>query len=345
LQRISISQIEESNLRAADETEDIRRSFSENGQISPIGIRRHPSKAGKYLVVYGNRRFRAAKALGWTTLAADIFEATDAKALKIAFCENSDRRDFSDYEKALLLLRMYETTGASFDEIARMIDKSPAFVSQHVAMLRLFPETIGTPEECKKILCALTENHARVLAKVENPTERWNTAKLAVRAKLGVRELQRLCYTKERKKSANRSKNIEIEELVREIVAGINSKNLSALTKSISPRSFSMFSSFPPLNKIERDGVANHLQTILSNLKEYEEIPDTLEIQTTGKMAFAVMTLKTKMKMKHTEISFHLRASMIFQKEEQWKLVHAHFSTDDPIQSDRFFKQEMRVAT
>ena len=193
MEHIPIALIDHRQFRIAPpQVEDVSLSFARHGQFSPICVRRHPTKSQRYQLIFGNRRLEAARKLGWKTIEANVIEANDDTMLFIAFSENSDQSDFTDYEKALLLENIHRQTGKSYQEIATMIGRSNAFVSQHVAMLNLFPLGVASEEERIKVLAALTENHARILSNIEDPRDRWNAAKLVVRSKMGVRELIKL---------------------------------------------------------------------------------------------------------------------------------------------------------
>ncbi|MDA4131166.1 MAG: ParB/RepB/Spo0J family partition protein, partial [Thaumarchaeota archaeon] len=137
---VPVEQIEHLNFRLRLEDEDIEDVFTtlqKHGQLSPIRIRNHPQKPGMYQVIFGNRRLAAAKKLGWETIRAEVVESSDSDLLLAAFCENVNRKDFSDLEKALLIEKIRNESGNTYTEIAAILGKSAAYVSQHVAMLHL----------------------------------------------------------------------------------------------------------------------------------------------------------------------------------------------------------------
>ena len=96
-----------------------------------------------YEVIFGNRRLATAKHLGWRTILADVVDASDTETLIMAFSENEDRKNFTDYEKALLMEKLHSLSGKTYSEVAEIFGKSPSYVSQHIAMLHLFPRTIA----------------------------------------------------------------------------------------------------------------------------------------------------------------------------------------------------------
>jgi ParB family chromosome partitioning protein len=89
------------------EFEAFKKLISDEGQKVPIGVRPHPDAAGRYQVVYGHRRWRAAKELG-VTVKAVIASLTDRELVIAQGIENSARQDLSWIEKALFAWRMDE---------------------------------------------------------------------------------------------------------------------------------------------------------------------------------------------------------------------------------------------
>src|SRR5579862_7679692 len=113
LQDISVHLIEHNNdFRLEDKAllSGLAQSLAEHGLLSPIGVREHPNKQGSYQVVFGNRRLEAAKSLGWSTIKANLITADDQTALVLAIVENIDRKDLSDYEKAVFLEKDRKST-------------------------------------------------------------------------------------------------------------------------------------------------------------------------------------------------------------------------------------------
>lgn len=95
--------------RLADDTDEqfdeFKRSFEETGQKVPIQVRRHPERAGVYQVVYGHRRWRAAKELG-VTLKAVVVELDDSELVVAQGIENGQRQDLTWIERALFVATM-----------------------------------------------------------------------------------------------------------------------------------------------------------------------------------------------------------------------------------------------
>lgn len=349
---IPISQIECNDFcdRRRLNVEDLINSFQRQGQLSPICVRRHPTKRGRYQIVYGNRRLAAAQNLGWKKISANVVDAKDTSAILMAFSENVDRTDFTDYEKATVLKRLHEITGYNYNQIASSIGKSPAYVSQHVAMLNLFPENIGTVRERDTILNELTENHCRILARIPDPKERWSTAKLVVHSHLGVRELQRFCSATGKREALSQSTTltrkdereederewdtVELRKIVTDIITGLNSRDIRPFVKSIDTKHFFMFPGFSMTTVIGPDTLSDYLSEILRNATKFKLLsPRYVDVRFTGSLAYVAVVLREEVAASFTTAETVARVTFIFEKLEErvWKMVHVHWSLASPL--------------
>lgn len=197
VQKIRLSDIEPTSgigrMLEDSETIDLLDSMQSVGQLTPIKVRPHPTRAGKYQLVYGHRRYFAALRLGWETIKAEVEDLDDEAMLQQAIVENIQRKDLTDYEKALLFEQLHLDFKRTYEEIARLVGKSKQYVANHLAMLRLFDrKKIEEDKELKNLLLQLTEHHCRILARLLTEEERLRMAKLIVHEKLCVRETDKL---------------------------------------------------------------------------------------------------------------------------------------------------------
>jgi ParB family chromosome partitioning protein len=329
---LPISQIEENPLRIAIDTssESLADSLSLVGQLAPITVRAHPSIPDHYQIIFGNRRFKAAEKLGWKTISAKVVPASDSEVLTMAICENLDREDFTDFEKAWVIEKLHATTRKTYTQIAEMIGKSPAFVSQHIAMLHLFSEEIGTEEERARVLSKLTEKHARVLSKIEDNESRWNTAKMVVAGNLCVRELSKLAGSGKRHRNVSGNSKSAIREIISEMVGGLNSSDLRPCFNVISDKNFTMFSRFPPYTRMDKDSAKEHIYEILHVMDGFKEKISDLDIHVFGNFAYASMYVSHRLNLEGKSIRTRARATIIFAKENGWKMIHEHWSPLGP---------------
>lgn len=118
----------------------LKASIREKGIIEPIVVRRHE---GRYLVISGERRYRAALELGLEKLPCIIRASDDLDSLEIALVENLQRKDLTPFEEAEGLRRLAENYGLTHDEIAGKIGKSRNSVTESVSLTAI-PEEIRT---------------------------------------------------------------------------------------------------------------------------------------------------------------------------------------------------------
>ncbi len=315
------------------EVDDLISSLSTNGQLSPIRVRPHPTNQDKFQIIFGSRRVAAARKLGWNTIDAVVAPATDAEALVLAFCENSDRKDFTDLEKALIIKGLHDLTGKPYAEVAKILGKSASFISQHSAMLKLFPETIGTKEERFRILSALTEMHARVLSKIENQNERWNTAKLVIASGMSARELLKVYVRRSEDAGKRHARRIsdekEIRELIYETINGMNLRDVQLCTKRFS-RDFTLLDDFPPYQKLGAEEAKDHFLNVLRSVDDFHQIIEDVHLKLREKFAYAIVFTLYELSSGGKTISTRSRGTLVFEKEDFWKITHQHWSTLDP---------------
>ncbi|HEX8884687.1 MAG TPA: ParB/RepB/Spo0J family partition protein [Noviherbaspirillum sp.] len=135
------------------------------GVKSPISVRDHPTKPGRYLINHGARRFRASRVAGKTTIPA--FVDNDYNEVDQVI-ENLQRNELTAREIADYIGREL-AKGLRQNEIARSIGKSPAFVTQHINLLDL-PEPIAHAFNAGHVSDVTTVNEL-VTAYKKNPLE------------------------------------------------------------------------------------------------------------------------------------------------------------------------------
>ena len=132
------------------EFEALKKLISDEGQKVPIGVRRHPRDASRYQVVYGHRRWRAARELGVAVKA--IVVSLDDRELVIAQgIENSVRQDLSWIEKALFAWRMDEAGIKARDIRAALAIDDPELARFRAVCRALTVETIALIGRAPKV--------------------------------------------------------------------------------------------------------------------------------------------------------------------------------------------------
>ena len=120
---------------------ELAASIREHGILQPLVV--SPNGDGQYLLVVGERRWRAAQRAGLTTVPVVVKDLTPQQVLELALVENLQRQDLNPLEEAEAFRRLRDEAGLSAEEIGRRIGKSGAYVRNRIRLLAL-------PEEFQK---------------------------------------------------------------------------------------------------------------------------------------------------------------------------------------------------
>lgn len=118
------------------------KTIDRNGQAVAVIVRPHPTKSGQYLLIAGERRWRAIRdycASTKTVRAVVVNERSDARAFRLSFIENEHREDLLPLERAEAMQRLIDD-GATQADIADMVGRSATYVNHHLALLGLHPD-------------------------------------------------------------------------------------------------------------------------------------------------------------------------------------------------------------
>lgn len=118
---------------------ELAASIEKHGLLQPLVVRprQGPHSEGKFWIVAGERRYRAAKLLGLAVLPCQIQPYANTAAAVIALVENVHREDLSDIEKAEALIRIKTVTDKGWEEVADLVKLSHAYVRRLVGLVRL----------------------------------------------------------------------------------------------------------------------------------------------------------------------------------------------------------------
>ena len=190
-------------------------SIREHGVFQPIIVKK--SIKG-YEIVAGERRYRASKLAGKTTIPAIIRDFTDEQMMEIALLENLQREDLTVIEEATAYKKMLTSLNLTQDELAAKVGKSRSHVTNILGLLRL-------PESVQRMVLnhELSMGHARVLSKLSDSEKITELANEIVKENLTVRAVENMLekdsYERTNKVTRRDSSPSEykyIEELMRE---------------------------------------------------------------------------------------------------------------------------------
>lgn len=187
--RLSISP--ESLIELAD-------SIREHGIVEPLIVSKRDDN---YMLVAGERRWRAAQLAKVETVPVVIKETSPRQMLEMAIVENVQRKDLNALEEALAFQQLHDSYGIPFPEIAKKIGISRPAVSNKIRLLSL-------PTEVKEALIneKISEGHARALLGLTNPDAMVAALRIVLRDKASVRAtedlVRRLSYEEKKQKDS-----------------------------------------------------------------------------------------------------------------------------------------------
>ncbi len=164
---------------------DLAASISQHGVLQPLLVRPLPS--GRYSLVAGERRWRAARMAGLTEVPVVIREMTDQEAAELALIENLQREDLNPMEEAIGYRTLMDSYGMTQEEAAQAVNKSRPAVANALRLLNL-------PDELAAMVHSgtLSAGHARTLLSFESKEEQLAAAKATVEQDLSVRALEKM---------------------------------------------------------------------------------------------------------------------------------------------------------
>lgn len=163
-------------------------SVKSQGVLQPLLVRPSREQAGKFEIIGGERRWRAAKAAGLTEVPVIVRELDDGRALEVALVENVQRADLNPLEEASGYLRLVNEFNYTHEDMARVTGKSRSHITNLLRLLAL-------PEKIKECVNngLLTMGHARALLALGEDVElQIRAANKVIKNQLSVRETEDL---------------------------------------------------------------------------------------------------------------------------------------------------------
>jgi ParB family chromosome partitioning protein len=170
------------NEEALDELAD---SIREHGVISPITLRKDDD--GRYMIIAGERRFRAAKKAGLASIPAYIRTAKDEQVMEWALIENIQREDLDAIEIALAYQKLMDDYDLTQEKMSERVGKKRATIANYLRLLRLPAEIqIGIKER------KIDMGHARAILSSQNTEQQLELYKRILSEGLSVRKVEEL---------------------------------------------------------------------------------------------------------------------------------------------------------
>lgn len=192
---------------------ELATSIRELGVISPITLRKNED--GTYLIIAGERRYRAAKSIGLVTIPAYVKTAADEQVMEMALIENIQREDLNSIEIALTFYRLMEEYRLTQDRLSERVGKKRATIANYLRLLRL-PAEIQMGVKDKK----MDMGHAKAILGLPDPEQQLKLYNLILQNEYSVRKVEEMVrnymetgYFEQKKPVSKSSQTNEIKEI------------------------------------------------------------------------------------------------------------------------------------
>ncbi len=169
-----------------EELISIADSIREHGIIQPLIVTKDKS-SDNYIIIAGERRFRAAQLAGLKYIPIVIKESSPQEMLEIALIENIQRKDLNPLEEANSFIQLQDEFGLSQDDIAQKVGLNRVTITNKIRLLKL-------PDEVKEVVLneTISEGHARALLGIRDEESLIAAADIIIKRGLSVRQAESL---------------------------------------------------------------------------------------------------------------------------------------------------------
>jgi len=188
---------------------ELAKSIEINGVIQPILVR---SKADKYEIIAGERRYRASKLAKLKEIPAILLDADNEEAAKLALVENIQREDLNPIEEAMAYKQLIEEFNLKQEELANAIGKSRTYITNSLRLLNLDSKVVSYLYDGR-----LTPGHGKALLGLKDKKEQVKLAERIMDSGLNVRETEAEVKKLKDNSKASKAKSKKIRGNVREL--------------------------------------------------------------------------------------------------------------------------------
>ncbi|MGN0604642.1 MAG: ParB/RepB/Spo0J family partition protein [Oscillospiraceae bacterium] len=167
-----------------DDISELAESIKQNGLLQPLTVK---TEEDSYIIIAGERRFRALRMLGRTTAPCIVMDVTDRNSAILALVENIQRKDLHFFDEAEALSKLLDFYGMTQEDAAIRLGKTQSTVANKLRLLKL-TETVRN----KIRACGLTERHARALLKLASESLQLEAVENIVARRYNVEQTERL---------------------------------------------------------------------------------------------------------------------------------------------------------
>lgn len=166
-----------------DKIIELSESIKQHGILQPLIVK---EDATGYIIVAGERRWRAAKLAGLKEIPVMIMDLTDKQVLEISLIENIQRQDLNPIEEAVAYKKLITDFDITQEELSKRLGKSRTAITNIMRLLNL-----DTRVQQYLIENVLSEGHGRALLSISNGDLQYEIAQKAIDESMSVRELER----------------------------------------------------------------------------------------------------------------------------------------------------------
>ncbi|MBQ7453106.1 MAG: ParB/RepB/Spo0J family partition protein [Clostridia bacterium] len=184
---------------------ELAQSIKTHGVIQPIIVAK---KGERYIIIAGERRFRASQLAGLKTLPCIVKDYSERQIAEISIIENLQREDLNPIESARAIKALIDGYDLTQETVADRIGKSRSAIANTLRLLTLPAEVIKLVEENR-----LSAGHARTLTTIENQQAQYEIALKACDNKMSVRDLEKFIKNLDKKKNGKKEAPVQSLEL------------------------------------------------------------------------------------------------------------------------------------
>lgn len=197
-----------------DALEELADSIATLGLIQPITVRKEAD--GKYIIISGERRWRASKLAGKSTIPAYVRDVDDKELHEMALVENIQRQDLNAMEIAISLQRLIDECGVTQETVAQRVGKKRSTVANYLRLIQMCPEV---QMALKGNL--ITMGHAKAIAAAPEEAQP-SLVKKVIKKELSVRATEALIKKLSESKNTPAEQEEEFPEIYTRVVEGLS---------------------------------------------------------------------------------------------------------------------------
>ncbi|MGZ5279680.1 MAG: ParB/RepB/Spo0J family partition protein [Pseudobdellovibrionaceae bacterium] len=225
--KLSPSQFQPRTHFEKEKLEELASSIKQNGILQPIVARKLAN--GKFEIIAGERRWRAAQIAGLHEVPVLIKTLENQAALEIAIIENIQREDLNPIEEAEAYQRLAQEFHLTQQQVAEKVGKERATVANSMRLLAL-------PQQIRQMVIQdeISAGHAKVLLSLANPAAQLELAKKISQQKLSVRQLEKLVAAEAAGKKTESETSATDHGVTQRLIAGLSEELQKVLGTKVS---------------------------------------------------------------------------------------------------------------